>query len=654
MFRHEAMSTVHQIQLTLPDGTVREYDAGTTGLQVAESIGKGLAKAAVGIELDGEVRSLQLPITESAAMRIFTRDSKEGLEVLRHSAAHVLADAVKRIRPKAKLWKGPPVDDPRYGFYYDIDFGDEPITVDDLPKLEELMREIVKSNVPFEQSELDRPAAIKLMEDNHEDYKLETIKKIPEDQSLTFYHSGNFVDLCKGPHVPSTGKVGDGIAVLALAGAYFGDNADNKMLTRVYGHAFADKKAMATHRANLEEAAKRDHRRLGVDLDLFSTMGDLGAGLILWHPKGGFVRHKVEEFWKNEHLRGGYDLIYSPHIAKSDLWQTSGHLDFYKESMYSGIDIDGSEYLLKPMNCPFHVQIFKQKRRSYRELPFRWAELGTVYRYENQGSLHGLLRVRGFTQDDAHLFLREDQVEEEITRCLHFVVSILRAFGFDEYEMMLSTRPEKSVGDDASWERATEALRRALESVGLGYEIDEGGGAFYGPKIDVKIKDSLGRTWQCSTIQADFNLPERFDMTYIDQNGDKARPVMVHRALLGSLERFFGILVENFGGAFPVWLAPVQVVLLSVGERHADTVVAMGRSLKEQELRVETDTSGEKIGAKIRHHLWQDKVPLVGVVGDKEIDDGTVTVRSRADGDLGTMTVEAFRDLLHKMVDERT
>jgi threonyl-tRNA synthetase len=654
MFRHEAMSTVHQIQLTLPDGTVREYDAGTTGLQVAESIGKGLAKAAVGIELDGEVRSLQLPITESAAMRIFTRDSKEGLEVLRHSAAHVLADAVKRIRPKAKLWKGPPVDDPRYGFYYDIDFGDEPITVDDLPKLEELMREIVKSNVPFEQSELDRPAAIKLMEDHHEDYKLETIKKIPEDQSLTFYHSGNFVDLCKGPHVPSTGKVGDGIAVLALAGAYFGDNADNKMLTRVYGHAFADKKAMATHRANLEEAAKRDHRRLGVDLDLFSTMGDLGAGLILWHPKGGFVRHKVEEFWKNEHLRGGYDLIYSPHIAKSDLWQTSGHLDFYKESMYSGIDIDGSEYLLKPMNCPFHVQIFKQKRRSYRELPFRWAELGTVYRYENQGSLHGLLRVRGFTQDDAHLFLREDQVEEEITRCLHFVVSILRAFGFDEYEMMLSTRPEKSVGDDASWERATEALRKALESVGLGYEIDEGGGAFYGPKIDVKIKDSLGRTWQCSTIQADFNLPERFDITYIDQDGDKARPVMVHRALLGSLERFFGILVENFGGAFPVWLAPVQVVLLSVGERHADTVVAMGRSLKEQELRVDTDTSGEKIGAKIRHHLWQDKVPLVGVVGDKEIDDGTVTVRSRADGDLGTMTVEAFRDLLNKMVDERT
>lgn len=648
------MTTASQIQLTLPDGSVREYETGTTGLQVAESIGKGLAKAAVGIELNGEVQSLQLPIDSSADIKIFTRDSKEGLEILRHSAAHVLADAVKRIRPKAKLWKGPPVDDPRYGYYYDIDFGDEPISADDLPKLEELMHEIVKSDVPFERSELGRDDAVKLMEKHGEDYKLATIAKIPADQSLSFFQSGDFVDLCKGPHVPSTGKIGQGIAVLALAGAYFGDNADNKMLTRIYGHAFADKKAMATHRSNLEEAAKRDHRRLGIDLDLFSTMGDLGAGLILWHPKGGFVRHKVEEFWRNEHLKGGYDIVYSPHIAKSDLWQTSGHLDFYKESMYAGIDIDGAEYLLKPMNCPFHVQIFKSKRRSYRELPFRWAELGTVYRYENQGSLHGLLRVRGFTQDDAHLFLREDQIEEEITRCLHFVVDMLRAFGFDQYEMMLSTRPAKSVGEDESWEKATDALRKALESVGLGYEIDEGGGAFYGPKIDVKIKDSLGRTWQCSTIQADFNLPERFDMTYIAADGTRQRPVMVHRALLGSLERFFGILVENHGGAFPVWLAPTQVALLAVGERHSDTVVAMCRTLKEQMFRVETDTSGMKIGAKIRHHLWQEKVPLVGVIGDNENDNGTVTVRSRADGDLGTMTVAEFAELLRKMENERT
>jgi threonyl-tRNA synthetase len=453
--------------------------------------------------------------------------------------------------------------------------------------------------------------------------------------------------------VPTTGRIGQGIAVLALAGAYFGDDAHNKMLTRVYGHAFADKKAMDAHRHNLEEAQKRDHRRLGVDLDLFSTMGDLGAGLILWHPKGGFVRHKIEEYWRQAHLRGGYDIVYSPHIAKADLWQTSGHLDFYKDSMYSGIDIDGAEYRLKPMNCPFHVQIFKQKRRSYRELPFRWAELGTVYRYENQGSLHGLLRVRGFTQDDAHLFLREDQVEEEIERCLRFVIEMLRAFGFHEYAMNLSTRPAKSVGSDEGWAKATAALKNAIEAVGLPYEVDEGGGAFYGPKIDVKIKDTLGRTWQCSTIQCDFNLPERFDMTYIDASGNRVRPVMVHRALLGSLERFFGVLVEHHGGAFPVWLAPVQAVLLSVGERHADTVAKLSAEFRERGHRVQADDSNEKIGQKIRHHLFQEKVPFVAVVGDKELENGTLTVRSRKDGDLGAMPVAAFGELLAKLEAER-
>jgi threonyl-tRNA synthetase len=646
-------STDTKIHLTLPDGSVREYAAGTTGMQVAESIGKGLAKAAVGIELDGQVQSLQLPVERSAKMKIYTRDTKQGLEVMRHSAAHVLADAVKRIRPKAKLWKGPPVDDPRYGFYYDIDFGNEPITQDDLPKIEALMLEIIGKDVPFVLQSLSRDDARKLMVEHGEDYKVATIDKIPADQQITFYQSGEFVDLCKGPHVPTTGKIGQGVAVLALAGAYFGDSADNKMLTRIYGHAFADKKAMDAHRHNLEEAGKRDHRRLGIDLDLFSTMGDLGAGLILWHPKGGFVRHKMEEFWRVEHLRGGYDLVNSPHIAKADLWQTSGHLDFYKDSMYSGIDIDGAEYRLKPMNCPFHVQIFKSRRRSYRELPFRWAELGTVYRYENQGSLHGLLRVRGFTQDDAHLFLREDQVEGEIERCLRFVISMLRAFGFHEYAMNLSTRPPKSVGSDEGWAKATNALEKALKSVGLPYEVDVGGGAFYGPKIDVKIKDTLGRTWQCSTIQCDFNLPERFDMTYIDESGGKTRPVMVHRALLGSLERFFGVLVEHHAGAFPVWLAPVQAVLLSVGERHAETVTAMSRELRTRDLRVDADDSGEKIGQKIRHHLYTEKVPFIAVVGDQELANGTVTVRSRSDGDLGVMPVGAFGDLLARLAAER-
>ncbi|MEY3161116.1 MAG: hypothetical protein RIT25_1107 [Planctomycetota bacterium] len=628
-----------QVHLTLPDGSVRSYAPGTTGIQVAESIGKGLAKAAVGIELDGEVQSLQLPVERSAKLRILTRDSKEGMEVVRHSAAHVMADAIKRIRPKAKLWKGPPVDDPRYGFYYDIDFGDEPITQEDLPRIEQLMQEIIAGDVPFVREVLSRDAARKLMVEHAEDYKVATIDKIPADQQISFFRSGEFVDLCRGPHVPTTGKIGSGVAVLALAGAYFGDDAGNKMLTRVYGHAFADRKAMETHRANLEEAAKRDHRRLGVDLDLFSSMGDLGAGLILWHPKGGLVRHRIEQFWREQHLEGGYDIVYTPHIAKADLWQTSGHLDFYKDSMYSGIDIDGAEYRLKPMNCPFHIQIFKQKRRSYRDLPYRWAELGTVYRYENQGSLHGLLRVRGFTQDDAHLFLAEDQVEGEIERCLHFVISMLKSFGFTEYEINLSTRPAKSVGTDSMWERATRALERAIRAVGLPFQVDAGGGAFYGPKIDVKIKDTLGRYWQCSTIQCDFNLPERFDMNYVDATGNRSRPVMVHRALLGSMERFFGVLVEHHAGAFPVWLAPVQAVLLSVGERHVEAVRAMAADLRKQGLRVHADDSAEKIGAKIRHHLFVEKVPFIGVVGDQEVAAGSVTVRGRVEGDVGSMAV---------------
>lgn len=642
-----------QIDLTLPDGSVRDYPAGTTGLQVAASIGKGLAKVAAAIEVDGEVQSLQVPIEQSSGIKIHKRDSREGLEVLRHSAAHVLADAVKRLRPGCKLWKGPPVDDPRYGFYYDIDFGDAPITMDDLPQIEKLMHEIIAADVPFERRELARDEALQLMVDHGESYKVATIDKIPEGDSISFFQSGDFVDLCKGPHVPSTGKIGKGVAVLALAGAYFGDDAGNKMLTRVYGHAFADKKAMDVHRANLEEAQKRDHRRVGKDLELFSTMGDLGAGLILWHPKGGFVRHKIEEFWRDEHLKAGYDIVFSPHVAKSELWQTSGHLDFYKESMYSGIEIDDSEYRLKPMNCPFHVEMFKNRLRSYRELPFRWAELGTVYRYENQGSLHGLLRVRGFTQDDAHLFLAEDQVEGEIERCLHFVIHMLSSFGFSEYEINLSTRPEKSVGDDAAWQRATEALELAIKKVGLPYEIDHGGGAFYGPKIDVKIKDVLGRYWQCSTIQCDFNLPERFDMTYVDPSGNKARPVMVHRALLGSIERFFGILVEQHGGAFPAWLAPVQAVLLSVGERHAETAAKMADELRAMGLRVDADDSPEKIGHKIRLHLWQQKVPFIGVIGDQEVASGAVAVRGRADGDLGAMSVAEFGEKLLQLQEQR-
>ncbi len=646
-------STTANIQITLPDGSVREYPAGTTGLEVAESIGKRLAKATVAVEVDGEVQSAQLPLTHSAQLAVVTRDTAAGLEVLRHSAAHVMADAIKRIRPGAKLWKGPPVDDPRYGFYYDIDFGDQPIGNDDLPEIERLMGEIVARDVPFEREELARDDAIALMREHGEDYKLATIEKIPPGEALSFYRSGEFVDLCRGPHVPSTGSIGKGYAVLSIAGAYFEGDAGQVMLTRVYGHAFADKKAVDAHRKNLEEAVKRDHRRLGVDLDLFSTMGDYGSGLILWHPKGGFVRHKMEEFWRNEHLAGGYDIVYSPHVARAGLWNKSGHLEFYKESMYSPIEVDGEDYLLKPMNCPFHIQIYKTKRRSYRELPFRWAELGTVYRYESAGSLHGLLRVRGFTQDDAHLFLRPDQLDDEIERCVRFVLHILRAFGFEDFHVMLSTRPDKYVGEIEEWDTATEALRRALVALDLSYEIDEGGGAFYGPKIDVKIKDSLGRYWQCSTVQADFTQPERFDLSYIDQDGARRRPVMIHRALLGSLERFFGMLIEHYGGAFPAWLAPVQMALLSVGERHAERVTEIANQLREEGFRVDADSSAENIGHKIRHHLWQEKVPFIGVVGDREVESGGVALRHRADGELGSLGVAELRETLRQRVADR-
>ena len=447
--------------------------------------------------------------------------------------------------------------------------------------------------------------------------------------------------------------IGKGVAVLSIAGAYFEDQAGNKMLTRIYGHAFADAKAMTQHRERLEEAMRRDHRRLGVDLDLFSTMGDLGAGLVLWHPKGGLIRHKIEEFWRTQHLEGGYDIVGSPHVARSELWRKSGHLDFFSENMYSPMDVDGSDYLLKPMNCPFHIQIYKSRRRSYRELPFRWAELGTVYRYENAGVLHGLTRVRGFTQDDAHLFLAPDQLDEEIERCVKFVLDMLKAFSFDDFHVVLSTRPDKYVGDDDQWERATAALRRALESLNLDYTVDEGGGAFYGPKIDVNITDCLGRNWQCSTVQADFNLPERFDLNFVDSSGGRTRPVMVHRALLGSLERFFGLLIEHFDGAFPVWLAPVQAALLSVGERHADAVQEIGKSLSDAGFRIDADTGAEKIGHKIRHHLWQEKVPFVAVVGDREVETGGVTVRHRADGDLGQMSAQEFAELLGRVDSER-
>ena len=642
-----------QIEITLPDGSKREYEKGTTGLAVAESIGKKLAKAAVAIRLDGELVDLSTPIEADAAIEIITRDSEAGLEMLRHSAAHIMADAVQRIRPGAKLWKGPAVDDERYGFYYDIDVGEKPLTQDDLAEIEKIMGKIVSEDSPFERQVVDKAKALEIARELDDSYKIPILERMPEDEVVSFYKHGRFIDLCRGPHIPSSGKLGKGFAVLSLAGAYFEGDAGNKMLTRIYGHAFADEKAMKAHKKRLEEAAKRDHRRLGKDLDLFSTMGDYGAGLVLWHPRGGFIRHKMEEFWRQRHLEGGYDIVYSPHVAKSDLWQTSGHLDFYKESMYSGIEVDGQEYLLKPMNCPFHVMMFKDKRRSYRELPFRWAELGTVYRYEGAGMLHGLMRVRGFTQDDAHIFCTPEQLESEITRVLDFVLDMLRAFGFEDFEMELSTKPEKAVGSDEIWDVSTAALKKALDASGIPYGVDEGGGAFYGPKIDVKIRDAIGRQWQCSTIQCDFNLPDRFDLSFQGEDGEKHRPIMIHRALLGSLERFFGILIEHYVGVFPLWLAPTQVAIISVGDRHAEAAKAAGDELRKRGIRVDVDVSAEKVGAKIRKHLWQDKLQLIAVVGDKELESGNLAVRHRSDEiELGEMSASELADWIDAHVAE--
>ncbi|MFQ5506409.1 MAG: threonine--tRNA ligase, partial [Planctomycetota bacterium] len=483
-----------QIRIALPDGSVHGYPRGATGLAIAESIGGRLAKDAVGIEVDGVLRGLYEPITRDARVSLVLKDSARGLEMLRHSAAHIMADAIKRLRPEVKLWKGPAVEDERYGFYYDLDFGDRPITMEDLPKIEQEMRAIVEADLRFERRVVDKAEALRMARELEDDYKIPILERIPEGEEISFYQHGSFIDLCRGPHIPSTGRLGDGFAVMSIAGAYFEDDAGNKMLTRVYGHAFASRKEMVEHAERMEEAAKRDHRRLGKELELYSTLGEFGGGLVLWHPKGGFIRHKIEEFWRQQHLEGGYDIVYSPHIAKSDLWATSGHLDFYRENMYKPMDVDGQPFLLKPMNCPFHVMMYKSRRRSYRELPMRWAELGTVYRYEPAGVLHGLLRVRGFTQDDAHLFVRPDQLEGEIERVLDFVLDMLRAFGFEDFEMELSTKPEKAVGSDEIWEQATGALRVALEKSGVPYGIDEGAGVFYGPKIDVKIRDTLGRS----------------------------------------------------------------------------------------------------------------------------------------------------------------
>jgi threonyl-tRNA synthetase len=591
-------------------------------------------------------------------------EQNNDVERLRHSTAHIMAEAVLELFPEGKIAFGPPIED---GFYYDFDLS-RSLTPDDLREIEARMREIIAGQYPFQQSEVSIEEAKEVFAD--QPYKLEQIERLAAGrvdehgeaaegpaETLSLYTHHDFTDLCRGPHLDHTGQVNpEALKLLSVAGAYWLGDEHRPMLQRIYGTVWPSKEELEAHLHKLEEMEKRDHRKLGRDLDLFSVHQDLGAGLILWHPKGGMIRTIVEDFWRQEHLKWGYEIVYSPHIGRAGLWRTSGHLDFYQENMYSPMDIEGQEFFIKPMNCPFHIMIYRSRTRSYRELPLRWAELGTVYRYERSGVLHGLLRVRGFTQDDAHIFCRPDQIEDEVLGCLDLTLHLLRSFGFHEYKVALSVRDpehkEKYIGDDAMWEVAEGSLVKALGRRSLPYTRMEGEAVFYGPKIDIHIKDTLGRYWQLTTIQFDFNLPERFDMTFVGQDGQEHRPYMVHRALLGSLERFFGILIEHYGGAFPVWLAPVQVEVIPIADRHNEHAHQVAGRLQEAGLRVEVDDSSERMQAKIRDAQLQ-KIPYMLVIGDREVEKDMVAVRLRTEEDLGPRPVEEFVGMAREAVAEK-
>ncbi|MBI5406867.1 MAG: threonine--tRNA ligase [Nitrospirae bacterium] len=597
----------------------------------------------VAAKVNGRPVDLNTPLTKDSKIEGISIHSPEGLEILRHSTSHLMAQAVKELYPEVRITIGPSIAE---GFYYDFDYS-RPFTPEDLAKIEEKMRALAKEDIPIIRREMSKGDAIKLFDKMGETYKTEIIRELPEE-AVSLYQQGNFTDLCRGPHLPSTAGVRS-FKLLSTAGAYWRGDEKNKMLQRIYGTAFPTEAELDNYLNKLEEIKKRDHRKLGRELDLFSIQDEIGAGLILWHPKGALIRKSIEDFWREEHLRHDYDLLYTPHVARLDLWKTSGHTEFYQANMYSPIEVEGQDFQLKPMNCPFHIMIYKTKIHSYRDLPIRWAELGTVYRYERSGVLHGLLRVRGFTQDDAHIFCRPDQLEKEITSILDFTVDILKTFGFDRYDIYLSTRPEKFVGSMENWEKATTALCKALEMKGLAYQIDPGEGVFYGPKIDIKIKDVLDRAWQCTTIQVDFNLPERFSLSYVGEDGVPHQPIMIHRALMGSLERFFGILVEHYAGAFPLWLSPVQVRVLPITEKQNEYAGEVKTLLSREGIRVKVDSRSEKIGYKIRE-AQMEKVPYMFVVGGREAESRSVSVRMRKDGDIGTMPLASAIEKVKKEI----
>ncbi len=625
------------VKLTLPDGSVREYTAGVTALEVARSISPRLAKDAVAAKSEDRWLDLRAPIDSDRPLRILTSKDSEALEVIRHSAEHLMADAVKKLWPQVRIDVGRTSHDEKFQYDFDID---RPFTTEDLEKISAKMRETIAADVEFTRREVSRDEAKRLFAEMGETLKVSRIDDIPEGQTITLFQHGSFIDLCRGPHVQRSGQV-KAFKLLEVSGAYFRGDERNQMLQRIYGTAFASKEEMAAWEKLREEAERRDHRRLGKELNLFSIQDEVGGGLVLWHPNGAMIRMLMENYWREQHMRRGYVFVNTPHVGRAKLWETSGHLGFFKENMFASMEIEDDPYFAKPMNCPFHLAIYGSQRHSYRELPLRMAELGTVYRYERSGVLHGLMRVRGFTQDDAHIFCTPEQVESEIAEVTRFGLQLLRTFGFTEFKAYLATRPDKAVGPVEGWEKAIAALRSACEKIDLPYEVDPGGGAFYGPKIDIKIKDAIGRYWQCSTVQFDFNLPERFDITYVGEDNKPHRPYMVHRALYGSLERFFGVLIEHHAGAFPLWLSPVQARLLPVTDRAVEHAKKVAAELRAAGLRAEIDMSNEKLGHKIRQATLE-KVPFQLIVGDKEVEAGGVAPRRRTGEDLKFMTVADF------------
>ena len=633
------------MKITLKDGSVKEYAQAMSVIDIAKDLSEGLARVACAGEVNGEVVDLRTVLEQDCELNILTAKDEKGLAALRHTASHVMAQAVKRLYPNTKLAIGPSIAD---GFYYDMEF-EAPLTSDDFGKIEAEMKKIIKEDLKIERFTKSREDAIAFMKEKGEPYKVELIEDLPEGEEISFYSQGEFVDLCAGPHLMSTKGVGKAFKIMSLAGAYWRGDEHNKMLTRLYATAFGKKEELEAYITMMEEAKKRDHRKLGKELGLF-MMHEAGPGFPFFLPKGMVLKNTLLDYWRQIHKKAGYVEVSTPIILNRSLWETSGHWDHYKNNMYTTV-IDGEDYAIKPMNCPGGVLVYASEPRSYRDLPLRVGELGLVHRHEKSGQLHGLMRVRCFTQDDAHIFMTPDQIKDEIKGVVALINEVYSLFGF-EYHVELSTRPEDSMGSDEDWEMATEGLRSALDEIGLPYVVNEGDGAFYGPKIDFHLVDCIGRTWQCGTIQLDFQLPQRFELEYIGADGEKHRPIMIHRVVFGSIERFIGILIEHFAGAFPTWLAPVQVKVLPISEKYMDYAESVQKKLDEAGIRVELDTRSEKIGYKIRE-AQQAKIPYMLVVGQKEEEDGTVAVRSRAAGDEGTKSLDAFISDIQKEIETK-